>query len=33
MYEHSETWTWRSGETAVLRFVTVHRVEGDRVTV
>src|SRR6201996_1595761 len=27
MYEHSETWNWSSGETALLRFVTVHRVE------
>jgi limonene-1,2-epoxide hydrolase len=27
MYEHSETWRWRSGESAVLDFVTVHRVE------
>lgn len=26
MYEHSETWTWDSGEVAVLRFVTVHKV-------
>ena len=26
MYEHSETWRWVSGETAVLRFVTVHKV-------
>lgn len=26
-YEHSETWNWVSGETALLRFVTVHRVE------
>ena len=26
MYEHSETWTWDSGEVAVLRFVTVHTV-------
>ena len=27
MYEHSETWRWSSGESAVLDFVTVHRVE------
>lgn len=27
MYEHSETWGWSTGETAVLPFVTVHRVE------
>ena len=26
MYEHSETWTWASGQVAVLSFVTVHRV-------
>ncbi len=31
MYEHSETWTWKSGETALLRFVTVHRVVGGKV--
>jgi limonene-1,2-epoxide hydrolase len=33
MYEHSETWRWSSGETALLRFVTVHRVEDGKVTV
>lgn len=27
MYEHSETWTWSTGESAVLDFVSVHRVE------
>ena len=27
LYEHSETWTWATGETALLNFVTVHRVE------
>lgn len=32
MYEHSETWRWKSGETAVLRFVSVHRVEDGKVT-
>jgi limonene-1,2-epoxide hydrolase len=32
MYEHSETWTWDSGEVAVLRFVTVHRVVDGEVT-
>jgi limonene-1,2-epoxide hydrolase len=32
MYEHSETWNWTSGETAVLQFVSVHRVEGGKVT-
>jgi hypothetical protein len=31
MYEHSETWTWPSGQTAVLPFVTVHRVVDGRV--
>jgi limonene-1,2-epoxide hydrolase len=32
MYEHSETWRWKSGETAVLRFVSVHRVDDGKVT-
>ncbi|MDX1872364.1 nuclear transport factor 2 family protein [Mycolicibacterium sp. 120266] len=32
MYEHSETWEWRSGETALLRFVSVHEVRDDRIT-
>lgn len=32
LYEHSETWKWRTGETALLRFVTVHRVEDGKVT-
>jgi limonene-1,2-epoxide hydrolase len=32
MYEHSETWVWLTGETATLPFVTVHRVENDKVT-
>ncbi len=32
MYEHSETWHWRSGETATLPFVTVHRVENGKIT-
>jgi len=31
MYEHSETWLWSSGETALLRFVSVHRVEDGKV--
>ena len=31
MYEHSETWRWKSGETAVLQFVSVHRVEDGKV--
>lgn len=26
MYEHSETWRWVTGESTVLRFVTVHKV-------
>jgi limonene-1,2-epoxide hydrolase len=26
MYEHSETWTFKTGEEGVLRFVTVHKV-------
>jgi limonene-1,2-epoxide hydrolase len=26
MYEHSETWTFTTGERGVLRFVTVHKV-------
>jgi limonene-1,2-epoxide hydrolase len=33
MYEHSETWVWPTGETTVLQFVSVHRVENDKVTV
>lgn len=32
MYEHSETWNWATGETAVLQFVTVHQVADDKVT-
>jgi limonene-1,2-epoxide hydrolase len=32
MYEHSETWTWVSGESAVLQFVTVHKVLDGRIT-
>ena len=32
MYEHSETWRWTSGETAVLQFVTVHRVDEGKVS-
>src|ERR1700757_621408 len=32
MYEHSETWTWDTGETTVLPFVTVHRVIDGKVT-
>jgi limonene-1,2-epoxide hydrolase len=26
MYEHSETWTWKTGRVAVLKFVSVHKV-------
>jgi len=33
MYEHSETWNWATGETAVLHFVSVHRVEDGKITV
>jgi limonene-1,2-epoxide hydrolase len=33
MYEHSETWTWDSGETAQLPFVSVHKVAHNKVTV
>ena len=33
MYEHSETWGWDTGETALLRFVTVHRVIDVKVTI
>ena len=33
MYEHSETWDWFSGESAVLQFVTVHKVVDERITV
>ena len=32
MYEHSETWRWSTGETAVLQFVSVQRVEDGKVT-
>lgn len=32
MYEHSETWEWQTGETAVLRFVSVHQVENGLIT-
>lgn len=27
MYEHHEEWHWKTGESAVLKFVSVHRVE------
>jgi len=32
MYEHSETWTFSSGEVLVLPFVSVHRVRDGRVS-
>lgn len=32
MYEHSETWNWVSGESAVLQFVTVHKVVDGQIT-
>ncbi|WP_458316043.1 nuclear transport factor 2 family protein [Mycolicibacterium brisbanense] len=32
MYEHHEEWRWQTGESAVLKFVTVHRVENGKVT-
>lgn len=31
MYEHSEKWTFQTGEQGVLRFVTVHRVVDGKV--
>ncbi|MFN8225439.1 MAG: nuclear transport factor 2 family protein [Mycobacterium sp.] len=32
MYEHHEEWHWATGESAVLQFATVHRVENGRIT-
>jgi len=32
IYEHSETWTFTTGEKGVLRFVTVHKVIDGKVT-
>lgn len=32
-YEHSETWTFQTGESGVLRFVTVHKVADGKITV
>jgi limonene-1,2-epoxide hydrolase len=32
MYEHSETWTFKTGEQGVLRFATVHTVVDGKVT-
>ena len=33
IYEHSETWTFTTGEQGVLRFVTVHKVVDGKITV
>jgi limonene-1,2-epoxide hydrolase len=33
IYEHSETWTFQTGEQGVLRFVSVHQVVGGKMTV
>ena len=33
MYEHSETWTFKTGEQGLLRFVTVHKVVDGKITV
>jgi hypothetical protein len=33
MYEHSETWTFQTGEQGVLRFVSVHKVVDGKMTV
>ena len=32
MYEHREEWHWQTGESAVLPFVTVHRVENGKIS-
>ena len=32
MYEHSETWTFKTGESGVLRFVTVYKVVDGKIT-
>ena len=32
MYEHQEQWHWETGESALLQFVTVHRVENGKIT-
>ncbi|TDZ42833.1 SnoaL-like domain protein [Mycobacteroides franklinii] len=32
MYEHSETWTWKTGETALLRFASVLKVVDGKIT-
>ncbi len=31
MYEHHEEWRWPTGESAVMQFVTVHRVQDDKI--
>jgi len=33
LYEHSETWTFDTGEVAVLPFCTVHKVENGKITI
>jgi limonene-1,2-epoxide hydrolase len=33
MYEHSETWTFDTGERGVLKFVSVHKVADGKITV
>jgi limonene-1,2-epoxide hydrolase len=33
MYEHSETWTFETGEQGVLRFVSVHQVVDGKIAV
>ena len=32
MYEHSEEWHWPTGESAVMKFVTVHQVRDGKIT-
>lgn len=32
MYEHHEQWLWATGESAVLKFVSVHKVQDGKVT-
>ena len=32
MYAHSEPWNWATGASTVLQFVTVHKVQGDKIT-
>ena len=32
MYEHHEEWHWPTGESAINRFVSVHRVENGKIT-